>query len=164
MSHQPNELPQAFVSHRVHGRVRIRIPGMRNQTAYFDNLRTRMAALPGLRRLTTNTRTGSVLIEHTGEIGELAALGAKLELFQLGERPHPHSLSDYIHAVTNKPDEVLKNVTDGRVDLAGLFILAMTGMGISQIVRGHALPAGWTLLKDAAYLIKDAGKPRKSGA
>ena len=121
-----------------------------------------MATLPGLRRLTTNTRTGSVLIEHTGDIGELGAIGEKLELFQLGQRPHPHSLSDYIYSVTSKPDQLLKTVTDGRIDVAGLFVIAMTGMGISQIVRGHALPAGWTLLKDAANLIKDAGKPGKS--
>jgi len=30
-------------------------------------------------------------------------------------------------------------------------------MGISQIVRGHALPAGWTLLWNATNLVRDVG-------
>jgi hypothetical protein len=136
---------------------------MRNQTAYFDNLRQRLATLPGLKRLTTNTRTGSVLIEHTGDLVELEALGQKLELFQLGSRPYPHSLSDHLYAATSKPDAFLKNVTDGRLDVSGLFVIAMCGMGVSQIMRGAALPAGWTLLWNAANLVKDAGKPGKSG-
>jgi hypothetical protein len=162
MPNEPTALPQAFVTHRVQGRVRFRVPGMRNQSAYFETLRQRLAALPGLRRLTTNMRTGSVLIEHTGDLVELEALGQKLELFQLGPRPTPHTLSDYLYAATSKPDAFLKTVTDGRVDVAGLTVLALCGMGIKQVVAGHALPAGWTLLWNAANLIKDAGKPSKS--
>lgn len=162
----PNEssvLPQAFVTHRMQGRVRIRVPAMRNQAAYFENLRQRLATLPGLRRLTTNTRTGSVLIEHTGEIGELEALGQKLELFQLAPRQQPYSLSDYLYAATGKPDAFLKNVTDGRVDVAGLTAVALCGLAVRQVVAGHALPAGWTLLRDAVNIMKDASKAGKSG-
>lgn len=163
MPNEPTTLPQAFVTHRMQGRVRIRVPSMRNQAAYFENLRQRLATLPGLRRLTTNTRTGSVLIEYTGDIGELEALGQKLELFQLGARQHPYSLSDYLSAATSKPDAFLKNLTDGRVDAAGLTAVALAGLAVRQVVAGHALPAGWTLLRDAVNMMKDTSKAGKSG-
>ncbi|MET0388088.1 MAG: HMA2 domain-containing protein [Polyangiales bacterium] len=153
-----NELPSAFVSHRAPGRVRVRIPAMRHQDDYFERLRAQLASVPGMRRLTTNTRTASVLIEFTGEIEALAQLGQRLELFDLGHRPHPHSVTEFLHVLTSQPDRILKRVTDGRVDMAGLTALALTGMGISQIVRGHALPAGWTLLWNATNLVRDVGK------
>lgn len=154
-----NELPFAFVSHQVDGRVRLRVPTMRRQDAYFERLRQTLASLPGLRRLTTNTRTGSVLIEYSGQLEALEELGPRLGLFQLHNRPHPHSISEWLYALTSQPDEFLKRVTDGRVDAAGVTALALTGMGISQIVRGHALPAGWTLLWNGINLVRDAGSP-----
>lgn len=158
-----NDLPFAFVTHQVEGRVRLRVPGMRRQGEYFERMRASLASLPGLRRLTTNTRTGSVLIEYSGELEALGELGPRLGLFQLQNRPHPHALSEWLYALTTHPDDFLKRVTDGRVDVAGVTALALTGMGISQIVRGHALPAGWTLLWNATNLIRDVGSPpRKS--
>jgi hypothetical protein len=155
-----NQLPQAFVTHQIRGRIRLRVPAMRNQTAYFENLRQRLSTLPGLRRLTTNTRTGSVLIEHTGEIEALESIGPRLDLFELGSRPHPHSLNEMFYAAGVKPDSFLKSVSDGRVELSSVAILALAGLGISQIVKGHALPAGWTLLWNAATLVMDSGRPK----
>lgn len=154
-----NELPFAFVSHQVDGRVRLRVPAMRRHDSYFERLRQSLASLPGLRRLTTNTRTGSVLIEYSGQLEALDELGPRLGLFQLQNRPHPHSVSDWLYTLTSKPDDFLKRVTDGRVDAAGVTALALAGMGISQMVRGHALPAGWTLLWNGINLVRDAGSP-----
>lgn len=154
-----NELPFAFVSHQVDGRVRLRVPDMRRQDEYFERMRQRLAGLPGLRRLTTNTRTGSVLIEYSGQLEALEELGPRLGLFRLQNRPHPHSISEFLYTLTSQPDEILKKLTDGRVDAAGVTALALTGMGISQIVRGHALPAGWTLLWNSINLIRDVGSP-----
>lgn len=154
-----NELPFAFVSHQVDGRVRLRVPDMRRQDEYFERMRERLASLPGLRRLTTNTRTGSVLIEYSGQLEALEELGPRLGLFQLQNRPHPHSLSEYLYTLSTQPDEILKKLTDGRVDAAGVTAIALAGMGISQVVRGHALPAGWTLLWNGINLIRDVGSP-----
>jgi len=154
-----NELPFAFVTHEVDGRVRLRVPAMRRQDEYFERMRQRLASLPGLRRLTTNTRTASVLIEYSGQLEALDELGPRLGLFQLQNRPHPHALSEWLYAITTHPDDLLKRVTDGRVDVAGITAIALAGMGISQIVRGHALPAGWTLLWNGINLVRDVGSP-----
>jgi hypothetical protein len=158
-----DQLPPAFVSHQVPGRVRLRVPTMRHQEPYFARMREQLAGVPGLRRLTTNTRTASVLIEYVGDLEALDQLGSRLSLFKLEQRPHPHSLSEWLYKITNAPDEVLKKVTDGRLDAAGVAALALTGMGISQIIRGQALPAGWTLLWNATNLIRDVGKPSGDG-
>jgi hypothetical protein len=155
-----NQLPQAFVTHQIRGRIRLRVPTMRNQVSYFESLRQRLSTLPGLRRLTTNTRTGSVLIEHSGEMEALESIGARLELFEVGPRPHPHSMNDFFYAMAAKQDSFLKSVSDGRVELSSVAIVALTGLGISQIVKGFALPAGWTLLWNAANLVMDSGKPK----
>lgn len=154
-----NELPFAFVSHQVDGRVRLRVPDMRRQEEYFERMRQRLASLPGLRRLTTNTRTGSVLIEYSGKLEALEELGPRLGLFQLQNRPHPHSVSEWLYTLSSHPDNMLKKLTDGRVDAAGVTALALAGMGISQIMRGHALPAGWTLLWNGINLVRDVGSP-----
>jgi len=156
-----NALPSAFISHSVPGRVRIRIPAMRHQSPYFERVRERLATVAGLHRLTTNTRTASVLLEYEGEIEPVEQIGERLELFALEERPHRPSLTQWIHAVASQPDALLKQVTDGRVDATGVAALALAGMGISQIVRGQALPAGLTLLWNASDLIRDAGKPKR---
>jgi Heavy metal associated domain 2 len=154
-----NPLPQAFVTHQIRGRIRLRVPTMRNQAPYFEGLRQRLSTLPGLHRLTTNTRTGSVLIEHTGELEAIDSVGRRLELFEVGERPHPHSLNEMFYAVGAKPDSFLKNVTDGRVELSSLAVVALAGLGIKQIIGGYALPAGWTLIWNAINLVMDSGKP-----
>ena len=159
MSAMPNELPFAFVSHQVDGRVRLRVPTKRHQSEYFEQLRQVLASLPGLRRLTTNTRTGSVLIEYSGQLEALEELGPRLGLFQLQNRPHPHSISEWLYTLTSQPDDFLKRVSNGRVDAAGVTALALAGLGVSQIVRGHALPAGWTLLWNGINLVRDAGSP-----
>lgn len=154
-----NELPFAFVSHQVDGRVRLRVPDMRRQDEYFQRMRQRLADLPGLRRLTTNTRTGSVLIEYSGKLEALDELGSRLGLFRVQNRPHPHSMSEWLYTFTTAPDNFLKRVTDGRVDAAGITALTLAGAGILQIVRGQALPAGWTLLWNATNLVRDVGSP-----
>jgi hypothetical protein len=159
MTAMSNELPFAFVSHQVDGRVRLRVPDMRRRDEYFERMRQRLADLPGLRRLTTNTRTGSVLIEYSGTLEALEELGPRLGLFQLQNRPHPHSLSEWLYTITTRPDDLLKRVTDGRVDSAGLTAVALAGMGLLQITRGHALPAGWTLLWNGINLVRDVGSP-----
>jgi Heavy metal associated domain 2 len=158
------QLPVAFVSHSVPGRVRLRIPTMRHQDEYFARLRDKLTTVPGLKRLTTNTRTASVLLEYTGEIEPIEALGTRLGIFELGTRPHPHSLSEWLHTFTSAPDDLVKQLSDGRLDMAGVTALVLTGFGISQIVRGHALPAGWTLLWNATNLVRDVGGKGDRGA
>ena len=76
-----NSLPTAFVSHSVPGRVRLRVPSMRQKEDYFARLREQLASVPGMRRLTTNTRTASVLIEYAGDLPALDQLGADHALF-----------------------------------------------------------------------------------
>ena len=149
-----NSLPTAFVSHSVPGRVRLRVPSMRQKEDYFARLREQLASVPGMRRLTTNTRTASVLIEYAGDLPALDQLGADHALFQLEQRPHPHSLSEFLLKAASQPDELLKKLTD-------LTALALTGLGISQVFRGQALPAGLTLLLNARALIREAGKPKR---
>jgi hypothetical protein len=153
----PSELPRAFVSHATPGRIRLRVPEMRNQANYFANLRERLTSIEGLRALTTNVRTASVLIEHTGHAPDLAEAGVRLELFTLGQVPENTSLISRLYGLLSQPDAIIKSVSGGRVDVAGLTVLALTGMGISQIVKGQGLPAGWTLLWNAANLVRDAG-------
>jgi hypothetical protein len=79
-----NQLPPAFVSHQMPGRVRLRVPTMRHQKDYFARMREQLASIPGLRRLTTNTATASVLIEYVGDLEALDQLGERLALFKLG--------------------------------------------------------------------------------
>jgi hypothetical protein len=43
--------------------------------------------------------------------------------------------------------------------VAGVTAVALAGTGLMQMFRGHALPAGWTLLWNGINLVRDVGSP-----
>jgi hypothetical protein len=149
-------LPRAFISHSSPGRIRLRVPEMQHQDSFFNNVRDRLGALGAVRQLSTNSRTASVLIEYSGDLGDLGELGTRNDLFSLEDAPKPASLHQWLYRVTRHPDAVLKSATGGRVDMSALGILTLTGLGIRQIATGYALPAGWTLLWNAVNLVREA--------
>lgn len=147
------ELPLAFLSHSMPNRMRLHVPSMRQRRDYFTSVRERLIGVHGVTRVATNTRTAGILIEHREPI-DIEAAGVDHALFRVApDEVHPH-LSAELHSVADRADELLTGMTQGRVDLTGAAALMFAGLGVRQMVRGDALPAGLSLLWSAVALLR----------
>lgn len=147
------DLPLAFLSHSLPNRMRLHVPAMRRERAYFAAVRERLISVRGVTRVATNARTAGILIEHREPI-DVEAAGTEHALFRVApEVVYPH-LSAELHRVADQTDELLTSMTSGRVDLTGAAALMFAGLGVRQMVRGDALPAGLSLLWSAVSLLR----------
>jgi stage V sporulation protein SpoVS len=148
-----SSLPQACLSHFTAERVRLHVPAMRMDRAYFARAREGLIAAPGVTRVSTNLRTASILIEHQDTI-DVAALGTDLGLFQITpDEIHP-PLSEALHRVAEAINTSLEDATRGRIDLTGATAVLYAALGLRQVARGDVLPAGLSLLWSAVSLLR----------
>ncbi len=78
-------LIRATVEHRLPGRTRLRLASGRGDSALFDGIVARLSEAPGVRRVRANPRTGSILVEHKGEFGDVADFAREHDLFDMAE-------------------------------------------------------------------------------
>jgi hypothetical protein len=156
-------LPSAYVAHRIAGRIRLRIPERRNDEEYFATVASDLARLPGVDEVRVNPHTASVLLLLAGNTEEIAEFAREKQLFSLSstapDRTPP--LRRVLHALLEGEDS-LKKGSDERIDFPLLVFLACSGAAVYQVTRGHALPAGVTLLKyalDAMHASRSSFQP-----
>src|SRR5262245_7531622 len=70
----------AFVAHQTADRLRLRIPGRRNEIGFFSDLERRLGACDGIVSAKTNPLTGSVIVRHTRSFEPSTAAFARLGL------------------------------------------------------------------------------------
>jgi hypothetical protein len=78
-------LIRATVTHRLPGRTRLRLAADRGDLALFDRIVARLSEAPGVLRVRANPRTGSILVEHEGEFGDVAGFAREHGLFDMAE-------------------------------------------------------------------------------
>jgi hypothetical protein len=150
-----DELPSAWLSHRMSGRTRLHVPAMRRRRDYFARARERLIRVAGVRRVSTNVRTGSILLEHGTDPLDLPALGPELALFRVEPESEPMSLSEQVRRVEQRADTALCDVTGGRVDLTGATSLTYAALGVYQIARGgHIMPAALAMFWSAISMLR----------
>ena len=60
------EFPEdTYLSHVSKGRLRLRIPSKKRDTAFFSGLQAVLSAVPGLDQVKVNPLSGSLLILHS---------------------------------------------------------------------------------------------------
>jgi hypothetical protein len=74
----------AFIEHRLSNRVRLRVPAMRGDAAYFERLADALADLEPVQQVVANPRTGSILVQLDGSPEAVIEAGRTRELFQIG--------------------------------------------------------------------------------
>lgn len=143
--------PLARVVHSIPGRARLRTQGVKGDAAALAALQSALEDARGVHDVRVNQVTGSVLVEHEGDIGdvlrELEGRGA----LRLESEVHEPYLA-HIHRALAESDQRLKEVSSGRVDLETLSFMGFVAGGIYQCFNGHGLPAGVTLLRYAVEL------------
>lgn len=62
------------VVHALPGRVRLKLPRLRNNTAYAAEIQRDLLKVSGIKHLESNPRTGSLLIEYDSNVLEVLSL------------------------------------------------------------------------------------------
>lgn len=146
--------PSASVAHHARGRLRLRIPARKGDTAYFTRLERELAAVAGVAYAEANPLTASVLLHFTGDVAELAAAAAVAGLFTLA--PPPPAAEPLLDLVTNRVEQLEQAVlqaSHSSVDLDTLLFVGLVGAGVVQVARGRALGPASTLLANAVTIL-----------
>jgi hypothetical protein len=148
--------PSARIVHRVPGRTRLRTQGMRGNQGYFTELQAALSQSKGVQSVRVNALTQSILIQHESAIEEVMLEAERRGYLRLeAAAPEPYLVQ--IDRALASSDEKLRQATSGRVDLKTLTFLGFVAGGVYQVAKGHALPAGVTLLRYAVELVGSAG-------
>jgi hypothetical protein len=157
--------PLARVVHSIPGRSRLRTQGVKRDAAALSALQSALEDARGVHDVRVNQVTGSVLVEHEGDINDvLRELERRGALRVENEVREPYLAQ--IHRALAESDQRLKKVSSGRVDLETLSFMGFVAGGIYQCFNGHGLPAGVTLLRYAVELATSTavGQARAAAA
>ncbi|MBP1151456.1 MULTISPECIES: HMA2 domain-containing protein [unclassified Methylocaldum] len=147
----------AFVVHELAGRLRLRIPEKRNDSAFFAALAERLAECPGVTSVKLNAFTGSVLLLHAAEtsaidVARYAEQAALFSVKPLSATP-VRTLGQHATKGLNAFDRSLTTASGGLVDLQSAFFLLLVGLAVYQARRGQILVPAVSMLWEAISLV-----------
>lgn len=139
-------LPDAYLSHAIPGRLRVKIPSKKGDSRYFDDVCTQMSGYEGIEKVAVNALTASILVIHAVDSKKIAAYAERNNLFRM-EDVKPFEKQTYI---SRKVSETFKDVnsrvivsTKGFANVPDLVLLALVGLSAIQISRGNFTAPAW---------------------
>lgn len=139
-------LPDAYVSHVIPGRLRVKIPSKKGDARYFDDVHKQMSGYEGIARVAVNSLTASVLVIHELNSRKIAAYAEQSNLFRI-EDVKPFEKQTYI---SRKVSETFRDVnsrvivsTKGFANVPDLVLLTLVGLSVIQISRGNFTAPAW---------------------
>jgi len=138
-------LPEAHIGILIPGRVRIRIPDKKGQSSYFSDLLNKLSGDRRFEKLVVNPITGSVLfLGRDVDVAAITESGEANHLFRLETGPlHPVLVSNSVANPIGKLSKGLQEFTGGELDLKGMVILGLIGVGLYQIIKGNLRAPPW---------------------
>lgn len=158
--------PSAYIKHQLPGRVRLKIPRKKGDFGYFDRIAKLFAECPGITQLQLNAPAASILICHITETDflNIAEFAQTNGLFTITEQPEETFSIPYLPIPKftskglNRVDESLMDFSQGLLDGRSLLILALIGLAVRQMAKGHIMGPASTLLWYAFSLLKEENK------
>ncbi|WP_133175310.1 HMA2 domain-containing protein [Sphingomonas oleivorans] len=156
------DLPRAYVSHRLPGRIRLRVPERRGDTGFFEAIRERLAGAANIAAVTIAPATGSILILGTGAdrlteiVGETGLLALVEPPAETTPRTGDGSRGTVIERVRQNMDAMdqwLAGTTGSRDSFRSLVYIGLIGAGFYQLARGNVFGPATTLFWRAGELI-----------
>ena len=130
----------AEVVHRTPRRARLRVHLEEDGKEQFERIARELTQLPAVRVIRATPRTGSLLIEHEGELEPILAQAKQwIDI----EAAKPHAPMRRLRRALERIDE---KPTHQTAHLASLAFFALLGASVYQASRGDFLPAGLPLL------------------
>ena len=148
--------PSAYVIHTAPGRCRIKIPDKRHDSEYFDALESDLISVTGVKRVTINTITSSVLIQYQEQELPLEDLKSHLDAishFEMTAEPKTVTIWEDASQRLNRVDDYLKESSGGQIDMRSLMIVVFVLLAIRQLQRGSILGSASNLLWYATHLV-----------
>jgi len=137
-------LPEAYICHRIPGRMRIKIPSRRGDSSYFSSLREHLSFLPGVERLEVNPITGSLLFLFKPGEENILDHAARSHLFRIKrEGKQPVTVSQKAVQGFDALNDRVKSFTGGELDIASIAFLAFLGLGVYQVYMGNLMAPAW---------------------
>ncbi|MGM0453312.1 MAG: hypothetical protein ACQERN_09135 [Thermodesulfobacteriota bacterium] len=142
-------LPEARVVHRSAGRLRIRIPEKRDDTAFFSQVEEKLRQRMKTRQIAASAATAGVLITDAGADAEdkVKRFARSEHLFELAGQSPPagQSARRQVYASFCQCNETVKRTSRDNLDLPVLLFVFLVGSGIYQLLRyGFRLPPWYT--------------------
>jgi hypothetical protein len=136
----------ANVVHCMKGRLRVKLPVKKGDSAFFASVAERLAKCPGVEKVEVNPITGSVLFVHSATPQQIDRFAASKGLFRLAPWRTAHkTLFGDVADLFTKWNRDLKQATVGGVDIPSLIFLSLVASGIYQVFRGNlSMPAWYT--------------------
>ena len=159
---EPGAAPGAVLCHQIPGRFRLRVSERRSDEAYFAHVCEELEQQAVVVSVSTNPSTGSVLVFHGGDPGELFQHAESIGLFRITtERRETGTVVELLDALDRFDTDFLFARMNERPQRAatGLFMLA-----VLQALRGSFLPSAPSLLGEAMRLLREAGEDNRSKA
>jgi hypothetical protein len=136
-------LPAAHIGHRAPERLRLRIPSKRGKPGYFSDLSDKFSRDKRFAKPEVNEITGSVLfLGKNIDLDAIAAYGEEKKLFKL-DTAYPVPVSRKVVSPVGRLSNQISTLTGGELDLQGMAILSLLGLGIYQILRGNLRAPPW---------------------
>jgi hypothetical protein len=144
------------------GRVRLHIPSKKHDPEYFARVGQKLTELEGVQAVRTDSRTGSLLITHEGELDAISRFAERHGLFSLiTTTAAAVLLADKLTDQVGDLDEGLIQFTRGQMDLKSMMVLALAAGAAFQVLRKQVLPPAFTLVWTALALVwPGRGGPR----
>jgi hypothetical protein len=160
--------PNAYIKHQLPGRVRLKIPQKKGDFDYFDRIAELFSDCPGITQLQFNPPAASILICHRSETHflNIAEFAQANGLFTIIEQPEeifaiPHlPIAKLTYDGLGNIDDVLMNVSRGRLDGRTILIMALIGLAVRQITRGNIMGAASSLIWYAFRLMKEESEKK----
>lgn len=176
--------PPARVAHHMPGRVRFRVVARRGDGAFFARVGAALRTQAGVSAVTTDARTGSVLVVHALDTAAVVALAAAQGLFHVAGAPGRRDPTAPALSAASAGFAALGSYQLVRGRLAGTALenfwnaygayavlgqpwagAALLGVGLYQLARGRVLGPASSLFfyaLNARYLAR-TGDPQAAG-
>ena len=139
----------ASITHHLPGRTRIRLEEARGDRAYFAQLRRQLSELPGVESVRANFRTGSVLLEHSSPLLQIAQAARGAGLFELEAEYTPQTMAGIFEWVESLLGSSIPDLRQQRQIAAAVLMT----MALIQFRRGEVFGPATGYLWNIADLL-----------
>jgi len=149
-------LPKAYIVHQLHHRVRFRLPEMRHEAEFFEQVKNQISKLNQVAAVEVSEVTGSIMISHPETNFEnLEPQLAKLDLFEINLTPPPVTpAKDILSSSVSQLDQMISEGSSGGVDLNTLAFTAVLGIALFQMTRGNFIGPAIPMLLSGMDLLR----------
>jgi hypothetical protein len=139
-------LPQAYISHSIPRRIRIKIPSKKGNQSFLSSVKDHFGGLVGIETVEINTVTGSILLIHALDSVKIAEYAEKHNLFRIESMKTDHKqtfISRKISETFRDMNRTVTTSTKGFANIPDLAVLTLIGLSAYQISQGNFMAPAW---------------------